>query len=210
MSTPVKFSESNVINTLTTMFAAELIANDYLVYWHWRDAVEADNGWYYNYSTNFAAYHADVTFAAKVANAKGIVTLTEHIPAEPKFVQRPITVAGPYPQNELVVPVFSIEIGSPVAIANYEVGTRLKWRNRHLIIEGFVRDRKELSKFKDLLAIIFENELFFDVLDHDAGTLATVGKVEINDTIVDEFIDVDAAQQATYQVICNSRLEYIA
>lgn len=210
MSTPAKFSESNVINTLTIAFADELLANGYLVYWHAIDAIQTLGGWYYTYSTKYALYHADPAFSGQIGNAKGIVTLTEHIPAEPKFIERPITVAGPYPQNQLVVPVFSVEIGSSVAIANYELGTRLKWRNRHLVIEGYVRDRHELTKFKDLLAIIFDNETFFDVLDHDAGTLATVGQVEINDTIVDDFIDVDAAEQTTYQVICNSRLEYIA
>jgi hypothetical protein len=205
-----QFSETNIVNTVSLYLAAKLLERGYGLYWHARDAVQTPDGWYFDWGQQYAAYLGDPVFGPWLAGAKGLVMLTDDLPAEPRFVQRPIEQVGPVPQHQVMVPVLSVEVGPAVAMRNFELGSKLKWRGRHLVVEGYVRTKAELGVFKDALGNWFDNETCFDIADHDAGTLATVGQIEFCDTLVDYDINVNGTEAATYQVICNSRLEYVA
>lgn len=208
--TPDKFSETNVVNTVSRYVASKLLAENYLVYWHARDAVETPDGWYFEWSTNYATYMLDATFLARETAAKGLVVLTDSLPAEPRFVERPITQVGPINQNEVPIPALSIEVGPSKFVAEYEIGSGLKWRYRHLIVDGYVRTRAEQAKFKDFLALWFEHNQLFDIADNDAGSTAIVGTVYVQEPDVDYAIYTDTPKATTFQVICNARLDYIA
>lgn len=205
-----QYSENNIVNSIASVLASNLLSANYLVYWQARDGVQTPDGFYYGWSTNYATYMADGTFLARITAAKGMVTLVEHIPASPTWILRPITTAGPIGQDQLVLPVLSVEVGPMLNVKNYELGSAKSWRSRHLVIDGYVRDQSEQKTFMDLLSIWFDNETFFSVQDHDAGTLATVGDIETDKTQVDYAIQPIAVEPVTFQVICNSRLQYIA
>lgn len=209
MATQSDFSETNIVNSVSLVLAQRLMAKGYLIYWRHRDAVQTPEGWYYDWGTNFTAYMSDVAFAARVNGGTGLVVLSDSLPAEPVFVKRHIQVAGPIAQNEVPVPAISVEVGPAVVMTNWELGSALKMRGRHLIVDGYVRDRSEQVKFKDWFAEWFDNDTFFTINQHDDGSLSPIGQLDTNDTIVDFAIEVAGQEQVTYQVLCNSRLEYI-
>ena len=209
MASQLDFSETNIVNTLSVFLAQKLMNVGYLIYWRQRDAVQTPEGWYYEWSTNYSTYMADATFAARVNSGNGLVVLTDSLPTEPVFIKRHIQVAGPIKQNEVPVPAISVEVGPPVAITNWELGSGLKMRGRHLIVDGYVRDRSEQAKFKDWFAMWFDNDTYFTIQNHDDGSLVAVGQLDTNDTVVDFAVEVAGQEQVTYQVLCNSRLEYI-
>lgn len=210
MSVRSDYSETNIVNSISTVLASNLLGVGYLIYWRLRDAVQTPDGWYFQWSTNYPTYMLDVTFAAKVNASQGLITLSDSLPAEPVFIQRPIQAAGPITQNTVVIPALSVEVGPPVPIRNWELGSKLKMFGRHLIVDGYLRNHSEQAKFKDWLANWFDSSTVFQILDHDGGTLALIDTLDTNDTIVDFAVNVAAQEQTTYQVLCNSRLEYIA
>lgn len=210
MSTPELYSETNVVHSLSTVIANDLLLAGYLVYWHAIQSVQTLDGVYANWNDNYSVYISNPTFAGRWNSAKGLAMLTDHLPTEPRFVERPISVVGPISTHEVLIPALSVEVGPAIEIANYELGSTLKWWNRHLVIEGYARNRTELAFFKDKLPIWFRGETTFDVVNHDAGSLAAVGPVQSMDTVVDYEIVRAGPEQTTYHVICNARLEYIA
>lgn len=187
------------------------MSDGYLVYWKERDAVETNAGWYFQYSTNFTTYLVDGTFAAAVTAAKAMVSITLAFPASPQILQRHITEARSLSQNEIVVPALSLDLGPALAVGNIELGTNIQTRHRHLMIEGYLRDDFEMGVIADFLAIWFDNNTNFSVYDHDAGTAVEIGQAQTVATVVDSLRnDGDGQEQTSYQVICNTMLEYIA
>ncbi len=210
MSTPEKFSTTNILNSIATDLVAKMLANNYIVYWKERYAVETNDGWYFEYSTKFTTYLADGTFAAAVASSKAMVSITQSFPASPQILQRHITEARSLSQNEIVVPALSIEIGPALGFENVELGTNLQRRHRHLVVAGFLRDDLEMGAIADFLAIWYDNNTNFPVYDHDSGTATEIGQMQTVATVVDSFRDDENAQEQTaYQVICNTMLEYV-
>lgn len=208
--TPAKFSESNIVNSLSLAMATQLLAAGYLVYWQYRDVVQTNAGWYPQWSVNRTAYLADVTFAAAVAGAQGLMTVVTEIPAAPRFVVRLISDTSVGATGEISVPTCSVEVGSAIPTANYELGTPKKFRSRHLICDAYVRTVEEQRKLADLLAIWFDNDLTIDIVDHDAGTLAPVGYVTVASSTVRTDTLTQGLEVTTYQAMLNARLVYVA
>jgi len=213
MATPDKFSETNVVNSVALYLASKLIANGYLLYYHKRDVLQiADSpaGWYYQFSVNKAAILADPTVAAAVASAKGLVTVTDGLPAVPRFIQRLISDASIGPADVVSVPAVSVELSPVMLTESYELGARTKWRYRHLLVDSYVRTPDEQALFKDWLALWFEQDTFIAVHDHDAGTLAEIGTVRLEQVRVDHDRLVTGPEATTYQVLANALTEYVA
>jgi len=208
-----RFSESNVLNSVALYLASKLFAAGYLVYWHKRDAVQintSSTGWYLTYSANRATYLADPTFAAAYAAAKGLVTFVDTIPAVPRFITRLTDDTSVGPADAVPVPAMAIALGAPVPLAQVEIGTKTKWRTRHLMIDSYTRTTDEQGLFKDALANWLDENTILAIADHDAGTLAVVGSVEVLDSTVASARVVDRAEAVTYEVLLNARLEYAA
>lgn len=210
MPTIDQFSTSNIINSLSVYLAGKLLASGYLVYWHYRDFVQTTDGAYYQYSTNASTYLADPTFVSRYSTAKALVTLTDSIPADPRHIVRPTTDGSVGPPETVTVPVLSISVGDAVPIANYEVGTALKWRTRHLVIDGFARTKEEAAALADLLAIWFDEDLSQNILNHDAGSLAVIGSVRIANMRSDRDEWLDEAEERRFEMLLNAMLEYVA
>lgn len=205
-----QYSATNVLNSMASILASKFLSVNYIVYWHNRDAVQTLDGLYFSWSTNSATHMADPTFSARVAAADGMVSLAESVSASPTWISRPITTAGAISQDQLLLPVISVEVGPALPVRNYQIGGTDKWRYRQLMLDGYVRTRAEQRKFIDWFAQWFDNETFYTVQDHDAGSLATVGDVECIDSTVRHRIDPIAVEPVVFQVVGNTRLQYIA
>lgn len=208
--TLAQFSTHNITNSLGRALGDLLLSKGYLVYWHQIDAVQTSTLWYHAYSQNQAAYLADATFAAQVAAAKGLVTLRADISASPRFVVRH-TVDGTVSGTETVpVPAVAIEVAEMVPRSRYEMGTRLKWRIRPLMVIALARTPDEQKRFGDWLSQLFDEDAEFDVLDHDAETTDPVGPVRVDQVTTARVTATDDASALTYQVLVNAFLEYVA
>jgi hypothetical protein len=210
MSQLAKMSEANVANSLSLYLAGQLLAAGYLLYWHTIDSVQTNVGWYNEYSTKQATYLADSTFAAQVAAAKGLITLRGRTPANPTFITR-LTNDGTVPieDSEVPVPLWSVAISTPVIEQNLELGSGLRWRLRGLSIRGFARDEREQSIFVDLLSEWLDQDKIVTVNDHDAGTLAQVGTIQVLNPASNTSTSLDA-EATTFAFQFNARLEYVA
>ena len=207
------YSETNVVNSLSVHLAGQLLAAGYVVYWHQRDALQVNttsSGWYYNYSTQFAAYWTNGAFQTLLQNAKGLVTLTDSIPAQPRFLQRPINDGSVPEADAVMAPTIAIKVGPAVDLGDYELGTRTKWRTRHLVLDAFVRTSHESGLFKDWFSQWFDRDTVLDIVNHDAGTLAAVGPVRFNVVRVDSDEVFDQAEARSFEVLLNARLDYVA
>lgn len=211
--TLAKYSTTNVLNTVAEYVATKLLAAGYLVYWHARDTVQIDTtptGWYPSFSQNRAAYAADSTFSTAVSNAIGLVTLVNSLPADPRFVIRLMSDASVGEADEVPVPAIALEIGAGVPVSSYEVGSRKKWRSRHLVLDGYFRDENESMLMEDLFTQWFDDDDTIAILDHDAGTQAAIGgDVYVMDSVVRALPHINQGDALTYEVILNAQLIYV-
>jgi hypothetical protein len=205
-----QYSNHNVANSVALWMATRLLTAGYLIYWHQRDAVQTLAGWYYEYSTKRAVYLADSTFQAAYAAAKGISTITESLSAESKFIIRPVVDGSIGPAENVPLPVLGVQIGDAIGQEFIELGSLMKFRWRHLVVDCFTRNRDENKLIADALAVWFDEGTSITVSDHGAGTLANFGDVTLRDVRVDSAVWLDKPEERRYQVILNARLEYVA
>lgn len=210
MSTPELYSAPNILNTLAAYISTELLDVDYLIGWQERNAVQTPDGWYFDWDNNYTAYMVDSTFSARFTAAKGLVSIVDGFPTEPRFIERPIAVAGPLPQHEVSVPALSLEVSPAISTGFVELGSATQWWNRTLLIEGFFRTRAELRLFSDFMAVWLQETIPFTVLRHDDGSLDEVGNLQFLDTVTETEVDITEAKQLVYHLVCNARLEYAA
>lgn len=213
MATPDKYSERNLKNSLATYLAAKFIGQGYLIYWHTTDVLQINTtgtGWYFSFAQNRATILALPAVVAAVSTAKGLLTVVEALPAEPRFITRLISEVSIGLADEVPVPALALNVSPALPTDNYEVGSKLKWRPRVLAVDMYARDGYELSRFSDWLALWLEEDTYVDVFDHDAGTAALVGPARLLKPRVDAARYLDTAEAVTYEVFGQAFVEYVA
>mgnify|MGYP001327115435 CR=1 FL=1 len=210
MTLAAKFSENNVATSVSSHLANRLVSGGYFVYWHAIDALQTPSGWYYGYTDSAATLLADDAFLAFMGTATGILTLTDHVPAAPRFITRHISDGTVPAEDEVMVPAMSVEVGASRAVAQYELGTGLKWRERRLVVEMYTRTPTERATLKDSLAIWLDLDTSLTVLDHDADDLAEVGAVRVDSVLMAEDEDLAGPEATTYAALLSAFLEYVA
>lgn len=213
MTTPEKFSETNILNSVATYLAPKLLADGYLLYWQDRDILQIDGtatGFYFEFNTNRATILALPEVVTALGDARGILTIMQALPAVPRFVTRLIDDTSIGVADTVYVPAISIELDAPLVLENHELGTTVKLRSRHLLIDAYVRSPTEMSYWKDRMALWFEDERHLTIADHDAGTVATVGTVDCFETNVSSVVLTAVPEAATYEVLLNTKLVYVA
>lgn len=203
------WSATNVFNSIATLLGAKMLAEGYLLYWHFQDGLETPDGWYGEFSTRDTTLLQDATVAARVAAAKGLLTIRGPVTASPVFVVRPTISGAVDSQNEVNVPCLAIDVGAAFPVDPYELGTKVKWRRRRLTIQGFARTWFEMKLFEDRLSEWFDMDEELEVLNHDAGTLASLGSVGVKDPSVEGDLEVPGSEPATFGVELNAHLEYV-
>lgn len=210
MTLAVSYSETNVAITVAQYLANQLMSGGYFIYWHGVDALQTPSGWYYQYMANSPSLIADPVFQAYLATATGIMTLTDHVPAEPRFTTRHIS-DGTVPSSDAVmIPAMAVEVGPAKATGQYELGSHLKWRERRLVLELYARTKFERASLTDSLSVWFDPDVDMTVLDHESGTLAEVGGVRVGSVLVAEDENLDGPEATTYAAMLSAFLEYVA
>ena len=102
-----------------------------------------------------------------------MVTFVDTIPAVPRFITRLTDDTSVGPADTVPVPAMAIALGAPVPLAAVEIGTKVKWRTRHLMIDSYTRTTDEQGLFKDALANWLDENTILAIADHDAGTGTT-------------------------------------
>lgn len=204
------YNEHNVSNSVAVLLGDRLLNLGYLLYWHHIDAVQTPDQWYPAYSVNQDTYLADATYAARVAAAKGLLTVLGEKSAIPRFITRPTISGQVQPQEFVPIPAVAVVVGDVVTDSQYELGTRNKWRARTLELEVFCRDTTEQATFSDAFTEWFDDDVTFDILDHTTGSLAIVGDVTVEDGKAESSTDADEANATTYEVVFNARLVFVA
>lgn len=210
MTTQSDFSTSNVKNSIAGFLGAALLQKGYVVYWHENDGLETLDGYYGQWSTRQATLLTDSVVAPRIAAAAGLITIKGPITASPRFVTRPTFSGAVDEQDEIPVPAIAIDVGAAAPIANYELGSRLQWRSRHLIVHAFARTEPEQSLFQDFLAETLDEDTMIDILDHDGGTQNVVGNVRMLSPTTEGSIRIPGPESTTFAVELNARLEYVA
>jgi len=210
VSTQSDFSTRNIENSLAVRLTRPLLTTGYLIYWSRQDGVETPDGFYGSYTANQAALASDSTFAARLAAAKGLLTVRGPLSASPAFVTRPSSSGRVGPQDEVPIPALSIEVGGAAPTDAYELGSLLKWRSRTLVVTAFARSLEEHDLFLDRFVEWLDEDVEVDVQDHEGGTLATLGSVRIVSPSPVSNIQVRGPDFTTYGIELVAHLEYVA
>jgi hypothetical protein len=210
MSLQSDYSTRNIKNSLAVTLTRKFLAESYCLYWHESDGLETADGYYGEYSTRQDVLLQDSQVAAAFAAAKGLLTIRGPLTASPRFVARPSSSGAVGPQDEIPIPAIAIEVSGPAPVENYELGTMLKWRSRVLTVTAFTRSPEENDLFVDRLAEWLDEDVEVDVLDHDGGTLTSVGSVRLVAPTSESNIQIPGPDFTTYAVEFLAQLEYIA
>lgn len=213
MTTPAKYSTSNILNSVSMYLADKLLEDGMLCYWHAADALQIDStasGWYYDFNTNRSTILQDATVSAAVSACRGIVTILSAYPAEPRFIHRLISDASLGPADEVPVPALVVDVTPVQRTSSYELGTRRRWRPRAVLVEMYARHQAEQRRLADWAERALEEDVVVEIRDHDAGTLAVVGDVQLESTSVSLDTYLDASEALAYQVVAGAYLMYVA
>lgn len=206
----IAYSETNLANSVATTLSGLLLASGYLVYWHDIDAVQTPDGWYFEYSTKAPIYLADVTFGPRIAASRGLMTLTQSVAAYRRYSARPTsdgTVSG---QDDLPVPMIVIEVGPLDSAELFEMGATLRFRTRPVLLYGTMRSPDELRWVLARMETWLSEGVYVEVRDHDSGSLAVVGDVEVVGVSTERAEVPLGPDTLRYEFLHEARVEFVA
>jgi hypothetical protein len=202
------YSESNISASLATFLANQLLAEGYVVYWYGIDAMQTQDGWYYDWSANFATLSTDLVVAPRLANARGMITLMGKTTAKRVYPARPTSEGSPSSDEEAQVPYLTLVVEGERPGTFSGLGDRMRERFRDLIVYGALRDETEQSYIRDQLVRWFDDTTFLPLLDYDGGTLAEFDNVESQLPMATAMIVGVAPEASRYEVLLNAQLRY--
>jgi hypothetical protein len=205
------FTLSNLSNSVAETLSAALLANGYLIYWKPLDALQTPDGLYLEYQVNQAGIlQSDPTVANRLAVSKGIITLRDDDFSFPEHPTRPTSDGAVVSPENISVPTIALQVEHDGNGGLLGLGSRERARFVSVILYGLARDRGEQMFLTDMLRREFDESQFIDVRDHDAGTRAAVGKVEIYGSEVGMLIYPLGAESRAFEFTLNARLRYEA
>jgi len=206
------FTTSNLTNSLAEHLASKLLTAGYFVHWHALDALQIPSGdVYLDYQANQATIlQTDATVSAALASAKGILTLRNDDFSFPQYPVRPTSDGAVAAPEDIPVPTIAVSVSHGSNGDLLGLGSTERARYADLELYGLARDAGEQMYLTDALRIAFDESQFVDVLNHDAGTRAAVGAVEIQRTNVETFIYPLGPDSKAFEFTLNARLRYEA
>lgn len=210
MAVSTDFSTSNILNSLSLYLAGRALSAGLLLYWQASDALQiSTNGWYFQFSTNRSTILADPTVDAALDSCKGVLTVMEAFPAEPRFVQRLISESVPGDQHQVALPAVAIDVDAVAQFEPYELGTKVKYRWRPVMIEFAVRNAHEQRWVADRMESWFEPDTVIPIANHDDGSLVVVGDVNVIRPRVEIGTYLDMSEVLTFQIVAGMWVIYV-
>jgi hypothetical protein len=204
------FTTSNLTNSMADKLATELLAAGYLLYWLSLDALQTADGVYLNYQANQASILQDVDVAEELASSKGILTLRNDDFSFPQYPTRPTSDGAVAAPEDIPVPAIALRVQHMPNGRLLGIGSTERARFASLELYGLARDKGEQLYLTDVLRVAFDESQFLSVLDHDAGTRASVGAVEVQRTEVGTLIYPLGPESRAFEFTLNARLRYEA
>lgn len=223
-----RYSETNLVNSLAQYLAGCLLGAGYLVYWPAADAAQTPDGWYPNYRALAQTYAADplhAAFQARLAAARGILTLTDDSPANPVYPARQ-SIDGSMPlapqlaeavgsTSVLGLPELAVVVTHPPAGSFEGLGSRRQQRFASVLVVGYARDLAEARWLSHRLRGWFDRSTVLAIVDHDSapaggGTPAPVGPVEVLAATAEHLAVPTGPEATTYEVLLTARVGFVA
>lgn len=204
------YTTTNLTNSMADKLATELLAAGYLLYWLSLDALQTADGVYLNYQANQASILQDEDVAEELASSKGILTLRNDDFSFPQYPTRPTSDGAVTAPENIPVPAIALRVEHAPNGKLLGLGSRERVRYADLSLYGLARDKGEQLYLADVLRVALDESQFVSVLDHDAGTRASVGAVEIQGTDVGTFIYPLGPESKAFEFTLNARLRYEA
>jgi hypothetical protein len=182
----------------------------YLLFWLGLDALQTPDGVYLEYQANQASILQEPDVADRFAVAKGIITLRNDDFSFPQYPTRPTSDGAVTAPENIPVPAIALRIEHAPNGGLLGLGSRQRTRYADFSLYGLARDKGEQLYLADVLRVTFDESQFVSVLDHDAGTRASVGAVEIQGTDVGTFSYPLGPESKAFEFTLNARLRYEA
>lgn len=205
-----QYSLSNLSNSVSEYLAAELLAQDYLLYWRTIDALQTPTAVYGNYFANQATILADAAVQTYLSNARGILTVLNGDAADPALLKRPTGDGAVVAPVDVPVPSVVLAVSHLPNGELLELGSRLRERFADLQLVGYARTFEEQLFLTEVLRARFDESLFLPVYDHDAGTKAVIPSVEVQDVVFFSTVVPLTADVQAYEIALTARLRYEA
>jgi hypothetical protein len=205
-----QYSLSNFGNTVAEYLTAALLDAGYLIYWRPIDALQTVDGVYPDWFANQTAILADASVAAEYAASRGIITILDMDSAQPAFSTRPTSDGSVSDPEDVPVPSLTVAVSHLPNTGLVELGTKKQSRSVLLQLMGFARTLEEQNYLADLLRILFDDWTHIRILDHDAGTKAPVGLVDVTNTRLVTQIAALSKDEQVYEIALSSELRYEA
>lgn len=224
----VRYSETNLANSAAQYLAGCLLGAGYLVYWPAADAVQTPDGWYPAYRATAETYATDPAhgaFQARLALARGILTLADGGAANPAYPVRQ-SVDGSMPlapqlaeavatPSALGLPELAVAVTLPPPGRFEGLGSRRQQRFASVQVVGYARDLAEARWLAHRLRGWFDRSTVLEVVDHDAlppqgGTPAPVGPAEVLAAVAEHLAAPTGPEATTYEVLLTARLGFTA
>jgi hypothetical protein len=205
------YTLSNLTNSFAEALAQALLDAGYLLYWKPLDALQTPDGLYVEYQANQAGIlQSDPDVAAHLAASKGIITLRDDDFSFPEHPTRPTSDGAVIAPEDIPIPTLVVQMEHEPNGSLLGLGSRERARYVSVLVYGLARDRGEQMFLTDVLRREFDESLFIDILDHDAGTRDAVGKAEIQGSDVGTLIYPLGSESQAFEFTLNARLRYEA
>lgn len=206
-----EFSLSNLTNSLAEYLATALLDAGYLLYWPTLDALQTPDGVYPEYQENQAEILSlNTTVASRYAASRGILTVRSPDFSIPQYPTRPTEDSTVTSSEDMPIPSIVLEVEHAGNGQLIGLGSRERERYVSLDLYGLARDHGEQLYLADALRVAFDESQFLPVVNHDAGTRAPVGSVEVVGSDVGTFMYPLGPDSRAFEVTLNARLRYEA
>jgi hypothetical protein len=205
------YSLTNLTNSVAEVLASTLLSHDYLLYWPTLDALQTPDGVYPQYQANQAAILlSDSAVASRYNDSRGILTIRNDDFSFPQFPTRPTSDGAVLSPEDMPVPSIVLQVQHEGNGGLLGLGSRERERFASLDMYGLARDQGEQLYLVDALRVAFDESQFLTVADHDAGTKASVGLMELQRTSVGTLIYPLGPESRAFEFTLNARLRYEA
>lgn len=205
-----QYSLSNLGNSVAEYLTTALLDAGYLIYWRPIDALQTAAGLYPSWFANQSTIMADSGVAAQYAASRGIITILDMDSAQPSVSTRPTSDGSVSDPEDIPVPSLTIAIQRLSNTGLVELGTKRQHRSALLQLIGFARNLEEQNYLADLLHQLFDDWTHIQLQDHDAGTKAPVGLLDVVNTSILAQIAPLGNDEQVYEIALSSELRYEA
>ena len=205
------YTTTNISNSIATLLITALNTRGFAVYSLQSDSLIVPGHVQGEYAAQALAQQLDAAVIAfqQTPGYRGILTLTDKDPAESLYPMRPTTdgtVAGP---GGITVPLLALDVGPVEQGGLWELGSKLRERERTLMLYGFARNNDEAVWLTDVLTELFDVSTLVDVVDHDMETLAPIGTIEITRSTPGRQVVHRAGDVTAYEVMLAATVWYL-